>query len=434
MNNQGLLSMESIDFQYPLVYKQLIEVFTKLGKSSSTNDYIDSAIEIAELVKHGTGMSIRLTFDETGGGAYVMIPQLSAQHPLFTGGIFALSNVDGLTMIRKAKRAVSGSVDTKRCRVDGVFKEVTLQIHLPQKRIKDDSMTAEETAAVFLHELGHGFVYFEYLTRTCTTNQVLAGISKGLDESDTYENKHILLTETAKTVGLSSVDISTLAATTDRRTLHTVVIAALNKEYAKETGYDIYDHTANEALADQYATRMGAGRALVTGLDKIYRRSGDMSYRTTPTYLMIEAAKISLLMLTPYFIVAGAPGFGTLNGYLALVAFSMILNDATEFGMAGHYDMPGDRFKRIRSQLVEQLKNRDLDKNEISALTDDIAAIDNLTVAINDRRQFFGVLQDLLTSNRRFNRDMKLLQQSLEKLAANDLFVSAARLTVAAKA
>ena len=377
MTKPGLLTMESIDFQFPLLYKQLVAVFTKLGKSSSTNNFIDASLEIQDMVAHSTTMSIRLIFDKVGNGAYMIIPELTANHPLLMDMDYGrLENVDGLRMIRKAKGAVKGGVDTKRNTVSGVFKDVTLMIHLPMNDTLAGFLTAEESAAIFLHELGHGFVYFEYLSRTCTTNQVLAGLSKGLDGSDSYGNKQMLLGEIAKSVGLSSVDVNTLAATNDRRVMDTIIITALHKEYAKETGYDIYDKTANEALADQYATRMGAGRALVTGLDKMYRKYDNMSYRTTHGYLLIEAAKVSLLMMTPYFAVTGAAGFGALTVYMGVVALVMIVSDATEFSMAGRYDMPGDRFNRVRAQFVEKLKNRNLSHDEYLAISGDIAVIE----------------------------------------------------------
>lgn len=425
--------MESVGFQSDMLYKQLTGAFGKLGKDSTTNDFIDASLEIGKMVQHVTGMSIRLTFDEIGNGAYMIIPELTAQHALMASSDFSLSNTDGLSMIRKAKTAIKGSVDTKRNTVDGVFKDITLSIHMPMKDFKSNFLTAEESAGVFLHELGHGFIYFLYLSRTCTTNQILAGLTKGLDGSDTYGNKQILLTEVAKSVGLSGVDVNTLAATTDKRVIHVVVVTALQQEYAKETGYDIYDRTANEALADQYATRMGAGRALVTGLDKSYRKYDNMSYRTTHAYLLLEAAKVSILLLSPFFAVT-VPGFTNLSAWMAIVGLTMIAADATEFGMAGRYDMPGDRFGRVRAQLVEKIKNRDLSQDEVKAVTSDIDAIDSLMAAINDRRQLFGVVQDFLTSRRRYGRDMKLLQQSLEKLAANDLFVAAARINATAQA
>lgn len=434
MNSRGLLSMESVISQFPLVYKQLVIAFGKLSKNSGTNDFIDVALEVQGIVSDGTDMSVRLIFDDIGEGAYIVIPDLTAQHALLSDQTFDLNNVDGLTLIRKAKTAVKGGYDNKRNRVTGVFKDIVLSIHVPKKDITEGYLTAEETTAGFLHELGHGAVYFEYLTRTCTTNQILAGLAKGLDGSDTPGNKEMLLTEVAKTVGLSEVDIKSLAKTTDSRVLNTVVITALHKQYAKETGYDIYDHTANEALADQYATRMGAGKSLVTGLDKIYRRYDNMAYRTTHTYLLIEAVKVSVVILTPFFAVTAPAGFTGLAGYLGLVGMFMILSDATEFGMAGRYDMPGDRFKRIRAQFVEKLKNKNLAQAERESVLADIDLIDSVIGAVNDRRQFFGVLQDFLFSSRRFNRDMKLLQQSLEKLAANDLFVASARIAATAQA
>lgn len=419
------LTMESVDFQSPILFKEITAIFETLKGKSSTNDFIDASIAVSTAVAHHTNITLKLDFDEYGVGAYVLIPELTNSHALFYD--MAINNTDGLTMIRKAKTAIKGTVDTKANKVTGVFKEVLINVHMPKSDFAIKFLEPGESAAVFLHELGHAFTFFEYLSRSATTNQVLAGITKALDHSDAPGQREIVLSEVAKSVGLSNVDVKSLAASPDKRVISTVVINALNKQYASETGYDIYDITSGEALADQYATRMGAGRDLVTGLDKMYKKYGNISYRTSAGYLMVEATKLTLIVLGPYIAatMAGAAGLGI---YAHLLGWVLVLNDATEFGPAGRYDMPGDRFKRVRAQLVEKVKNRNLNKAEVAGILTDIEVIDTIISAVNDRRQFFAVIDDVLTSQKRFGRDMKLLQQSLEKLAANNVFISAAKL------
>lgn len=428
MRTPGILSMESIAFINPVCYKELCLAFAKLGKGSKTNDFVDIGIDVEAIIKHHTNMTVKLVFDDIGVGAYMIVPEITNSHPLFNDGTYVLSNSDGLKMIRTAKKALNGWVDTKHGKVYGVFADIEITVHLPKSDFLTGFLTNEESTGVYLHECGHGFTYFEYLSRTSTTNQVLAGVSRCLDGSNNYETKETVLMEVAKSVGMDGVDVKTLAKSADKRVIDTVIINAMNQQYAKETGYDIYDRTSSESLADAYATRMGAGRALVTGLDKMYKKYGNMAYRTSMGYLLMESVKVSMLALSPYFVVAAPAGFTSLAVYLGIIGLFLILADATETGMAGRYDTPGVRFTRIRNQLVEKLKNQNLSKDEIAAIHGDITAIDQIAKDVHDRRQFFGVIEDFASSSKRFNRDMKLLQQSLEKLVANDLFVAAAKI------
>lgn len=420
----GALSTESIKYQEnKACFNELVMLFRKLRDANNDGDKADYTNQIeAATLKH-TGIKAKLTIDEQSLGAYTLIPKLSKNHPLYSS-IMYLDGSDGLKIIRTAKKTVTGGIDYKRGMVNGVFSEVIADIHLPALDIHGHtSFSVEELTAIYLHEVGHSFTYFEYLSRTITTNQILSGVSKALDGSNTPEQREIVLREVAKQVNLANTDIDSLSKTTDKKVIEIVLLEGMRRGYASETGYDIYDIVSSEMLADQYAVRMGAGRYIVTGLDKLYKKYSNISYRSSVEYFFIEATKVTFIIAAT--VTAGFALQASVILYLA--ALTMISADASGTGMAARYDTVGRRFERVRADLVEQLKNKKLNKDVRDGLIDDIAVIDKIMAGIKDRRQWFGVLYDSITTNRRKNRDMKVLQYELERLVANDLFITASK-------
>ena len=171
----------------------------------------------------------------------------------------------------------------------------------------------------------------------------------------------------------------------------------------------MYDFNTWEYLSDQYASRNGAGRYLVTGLAKLYDGSNHISFRGTAMYLAMEAIKILLICTIQ----------------LMPLAFALISMDGAGDGT---YDKPGARMKRVRDQIVENLKDKELSKDDFVRLKADLDAIDEVTKGINDRRQWLGVLWDAISPYSRKVYNQERIQQELESIAMNELFVKAAEL------
>jgi len=94
----------------------------------------------------------------------------------------------------------------------------------------------------------------------------------------------------------------------------------------------------------------------------------------------------------------------------------------------GTYDRPGARFKRVRNQIVENLKDRNLDRDTQTRLKDDIVAIDGILEQMTERHQVTDALWELFSPRARANSNQVKLQRQLEDLAANDLFLQSATL------
>jgi hypothetical protein len=406
---ENMIDMESIDFQSLTFFKELTAQFVELRKVKK-EDIPDSEIinTLSSIIKHHTGLNIAFNFADNDPS--VAIPMVNKNNILINSFIRNyINSADGLKMINDSKGVVRGSVNIKTGMVSGIFTEVKSTINIPVYMLSEKSKyEPEEVAAILLHEIGHLFTYYEYMSRTVTTNQMLAGLSKALDNSGTVEQRESVLISVKKAANLKDLDVKELAKSNSSKVAEIVVITNIAKEVKSELGSNIYDFSTWEYLADQYAARNGAGRYLVTALEKLYKGMFNKSFRSLPVFLFMEALKLILLF---------SPA-SSISGFLL----------AMDSDGDGTYDTPEARFKRLRAQIVENLKDKKLSKEDNERLSSDLLTIDDILKNVNDRRQFFGVVYDALAVWNYKDRDQKKLQQNLEAIAVNELFAKSADL------
>ena len=417
-------SLESIKFQHnPAFFKELSLAFSELKKSKSKalREDAEASGHISKIIKNHT--KLKVAFDISDFGPMVEVPHLNKNHPLVHDVHRDwISSADGLRLIAEAGGAVHGSVNLVTGKVSGVFEDMDNRLYFPADMISGTRYTPEELAAVCLHEIGHLFTYCEYMTRTVTTNQVLAGMAKGLGQAGTPEEREAVLVGTKKALHLD-IDTGELAKEKNNEVITYVVISNVAKTTADEIGFNIYDLNTWEALSDAYAARQGAGASLVTALDKIYRLHGNISFRSTAGYLGMEGLKFTLVIggiaLKTISTVAWPLA---LAGHFAMsIGISLMLMDGIGDGT---YDRPGMRLLRVRNQIVEEMKNKKITPDQGQRLSEDLLAIDEVLKSINDREQFMGKLYNLFSSDARKRMSQEQLTRELETIAANDLFAA----------
>jgi len=389
--NELTLAMEAID-QLPRNKVQDSEEEERVGR----------------IIKEYTGLNITVAFGQHAPSIHV--PDVNKNNILIQNWLRNyIDGVDGLAFLQKNDGIMRGTVDLARNKVSGVFSEFPAVLRMPLDMVGSKYGPAKK-AAIILHEVGHQFYFCAFMANAASTSQALSSMSKALDMSGTVEEREVVMLSVKKALKLSDLDEKALAKCTDRRVVETVVISAVARESKSQLGRSIYDSTSWEYLADQYATRCGAGRDLAEALDMIYKGSWNISFRSLPAFLFMEVLKITSLFMIPV---------------LSVFMIAMDGNDA-------RYDKPGARMIRIRSQIIENLKDRDLDKEDVVRLEEDIKVIDNLLKDVNDRRQFFEVVWDTISPTARKDRNYTQLQQELEQLGTNGLFLKAAQLRVSA--
>ena len=112
--------------------------------------------------------------------------------------------------------------------------------------------------------------------------------------------------------------------------------------------------------------------------------------------------------------------------FFPLLSILFIVVDSAS---GGTYDLPVARFKRVRDQAIQYLKDTSISKEDKTRVLDDIAAIDSILKGMNERKQLATIIHEFCSKRTRDERTYRKLQQDLEHIAMNDLFVKSAQLS-----
>ena len=91
------------------------------------------------------------------------------------------------------------------------------------------------------------------------------------------------------------------------------------------------------------------------------------------------------------------------------------------------YDDPRQRMERIKREMVGELKLKLSDERR-RQLVQDIAAVDTMMASVVDKAPWLEAIWKYLLPTGRSNQAKMEFQQTLERLANNNLFLQAARL------
>lgn len=417
MPNQRLTSgFEAIDVQRqsPLFDELSSHIETYLTDGKVDRKTFKAMSEkLSNSIKTHSGINVRIKMDNSHlPNAYVVIPQIDRNHPLLVNYFRQLTdNRDGLKMVRKGDGVFKGAIDRKKSRVSGGFGEVEITLGIT-RGLLNGKFEPKEAAAIVLHELGHIFTYFEYLGSNITTNYVLQHVSRSLLETRETKRKYEIIQEGSDALGIKIEDPEALTRTQNESVIQTVLLREVANERYSDLESKTYDMTAWEMLSDQFATRHGAGRSLVTALDKMYHRFGASEHLSTSEFLMAEAFKVLM------FIVSIPLTF------LIVPFFLLVVIDPNE----DLYDKPKSRIARIRRDMIAATKERDLDKDYITQLVQDIEVIDAIETEMEERRSLLELIWQTVRPKSRNNYQQLRFQQELEMLVNNDLFVKSAKL------
>lgn len=406
-------ALESIEFQTGQVFfKELTGAYEELRKNK-TKDLPDDpgVLVLQKIINHHTELNVQVNFGTQGPG--VQVPSVNKNHPLIVDIHRNMVNSGtGLSIVEKSGGVARGSVNLQTGKVSGIFSQILHIIEMPIGYVQGKTFTCEELAAITLHEIGHLITYYEYMSSALTTNQALAGMSRSWEGNATLVERETVLLSVHKALNLKTDGIKELAKSSNKKVVEAVVLSQVMQKSQSEMGSNIYDMTSWEYLSDQYAARMGAGRHLVTGLDKVMNSVFTPSFRSTPMFLAIEAFKIlttfsALLTFNPF----------------PLIGVMLVTQPGKDT-----YDKPEARFLRIRNQIVENQKQKGLTPAERDRLSSDLATVDAIVAHVNDRRDFFTVLWHVFSKDYRNQFRAEQLQKDLELIAANDLFDKANQL------
>ncbi len=427
-------AMEAIGYQgtASLLFRDLTAAFQSCIDQRIVEQKPFIALGLGDIVFRHTGMAIQFKLEMQPGlvNASAMPIFLDANSPftqLFRqlGYGFAIENwTTTHEKILPICRDLRGMIDLKKGRVSGVFSKITTDINMGSGLWLVANLTAQEIAAICIHEIGHVFTYFESLLWTTTTNITLMTAKADINKMPSKEERVKLVFEVAEYMQVKLDDAEKLAdpGLADVK-FHTIFLAAkADPNVRSASGSLNYDLRSSEVVADQFATRHGAGRYVVSGLHKLEMMMSSPEVRPVWNHYIGEVTKLLVMVVPGIFAGPFAPIWIALVG---LVALSYVSTANPELKI---YDDPQERFVRIKHDLIQSLKTQRYNPKERDVLLRDIQEIDEIVKTMHNKRTMMNMLWIIVTSERRKQYNQMKIEQELEKLVDNDIFVRAAQL------
>lgn len=431
MFNFASLSVEVIAHQKDEIFKELtrliedIRVYARAKylkpKSIFTSAPAKELLKFIADEKSGFGLMLSFDPEEAHMGPAIYMPRITQDHIFHDDDFrdmckkwkYDLSG-DSKEIFKYLKTPVfKGEVDIVGAKLRGMFAKIPCVLLIPEQELTGNGavLSSAQLAAVLLHEIGHAFTYFIMLTRVIRTNQVLDIISRAGQIEDTAKYE-LIIAQTAEAAGITPENREIITRQKGKIVLQSAIILDNERQNCEnELGADVYHSTSCEQLADLFATRCGAGLELVTALEaynKFYRNA---------SFYIINAAAIALMLWVTVIT------FG-------IVWIIIIFCADNRYTI---YDDDYNRYRRIRAQIIEELKTQKLTADEIR---ERVSKIDKIAELMKGKSGNLGIIDSMCYFlNRRFRnqRDAEVLQKNLEKMASNDIFVEAALLSTLGK-
>lgn len=430
------LAQEAIDFQTDGTGKQLAALYQKAIDSveddpsirKRTLEEIGHKKNIEDFLFKRFGIKINLVFDTD---TYACMPlYLNKHHVLLDSmwhGEFSIRDQERFMRDRPNGK---GTIDLKNAKVSGIFSEYKHMLLMDVKSaVNKFDMTAEELAGITLHEVGHLFTMMELGNRLQTTNQALQSVSEGLKNGDDIKKYEQVFIDLGNDYKIPREKINDILESHNTYVIGAKLYNALIGGCGAQLRNDYYSRTAGEQVADQFANRFGLGQDTVTGLQKLHEYYGspdvDSVSRTCAVFDDIVFIIRSILGIILLFIPGGIIFGLFLTGLNVLI--TMLSGDAyTDFT----YDKLRDRYKRIRQDMVRQLTNTNLDSATMKEVVENIKIVDKtMEKAVNYRSLTSVIGNVIFPANRKAVKDHEV-QQTIESIVNNNMFVKAAELKI----
>ena len=424
------LALEAVNFQVETeFFNELVGLYSELFERSNKEKILVTDLQplVGIIAKHTHINTELIDTEQECYDAYMMSPDIDANNPTAVG-IYRWFRVseDGLRKIAKARGAINGFVDLKKGTVGGVWTEFKIPLCIGMGWFNGRKyLTAEQLAAVTLHEIGHMFTDFEMMSEVCVVNCIMQAMAQDWLFSDRVKRTKLL--DAATEAANMSIDpkIRDSLVTYDNADSVTTVLLSPDVFTPRSIfGTLQLDSTTCESLADQYAARQGAGDHLAKAMLVFYDRAG-MSYKKTKFAAFLSNS--ILLLYTTFGI--GSLVAGVLPGAVlfAGAAFMRII-DSSDEQFNETYDTPRNRLRRLIVETRGTLKNQKAQAQYIKRV---LANLEDLEKSMeqfsNSNRVFEGLINTVWRSRGRLV-DIRRRQEILESLGNNVLFQTAAQL------
>ena len=308
-----------------------------------------------------------------------------------------------------------GYVDAATGKLGGTYAKVRNYVTLnPNAIMKWD---IEEAAGMVIHESGHIYAnaFFEGVlhSRSVTMDWMYKEM---IGQSDAIKVRKIVTTARAA-MGLEPSKV-VMEDVTDGEKTFVIAASDITRDLVEDDPMSPYSYNAAEQMADAFAVRHGAGRAVLGNRLRAYRDTRRRNYQGVRNAGMTAGMFAVLTMVSPLAAVFGIFYLGK-----ALTLFGMKVIDPK-------VNTVQQIFGHIVKEMVQSLKEGELSKEDRTLLIEDIeegyTAIEQARKSEFDAaRATWSFINDLFSDRNRINE----FNERLQGLSANRLFVDAAKLS-----
>ncbi len=423
------MAMESIDFQDGRFFGALTEAVAAYRASvyvSGNTIHIDPT-QMQTVIKKYANVIVVFDIDVVSLNASAGVPMLNPNNAMefysyleddegHTPRMF-----ESLVALNKSKATLTFGVDLAKSKMLGEFTKWPFNITISLRLLH--YLSDDEIAAILLHEIGHLFSYVEYSAFTYTLNAVLASVLNDFFSTNDPKQRAVVLQYFEDVTKTKIENKEGLANDTNvgRAVVTTIIVKDFFDSLRSVDNTAVYDRKTFEQMADNFAARHGAARALATAnmkLDRVYG-IGESSTWFAAFFEKTASLWLSLMM---------GVGFGSGVGVVFFAFFLLTTNKP--HALRSIYDSPIERAKNLRRQVIESLKNPSIGAELRKKALEDIQKIDEVVASYREFETITTTIISFFSSRSRNATDQVRFQKELEEMSSNRLFASAAKLSL----
>lgn len=417
-----VLSTEAINFQHGIdVMDQLEAAFVKLREGG---DYTMRGFQNAGLEKiiwNSSKMTIEVNLSRPAYGmdpveCYIVLPTYKSMHSFF-GSNAAITNArDGVTAIRAAGDVLNAGVDLKRGQLTGGFTKAVSRIFMSASFI-NGPLTPRQQAAVFLHECGHGFTFFEFFAETTRTNYTMYALNQAFSQTAEHSVRLKLVTTLEDALNIKIEDPKALANSKTEGEREVVIVTAVADRIRSELASSVYDARATEYLADQYAIRMGAGKDLAEAVAAMDKFVGGLA--STPQTRALFTAAVAI----NFAVTASVAAF--ITPVAVVIPLGLLFFDPRDDKLQ---EDPLERTKVIERELIMALRDKTLDGKYVKGILEDIKIVQAQIAQLKPSEILIMKWIGKLAPRSRKARKMEQFMKDMEALSVHTMEATAHKL------